>query len=81
MALTAAQDPMGLFFFNTSMIARMVFQLRVVTGTPNIPSIIPKKPMVFMWRRYCPRNGQADLCAARHEDAAPGLLAEGKAYQ
>src|SRR5207237_8076536 len=38
-------------FLNTSTVAMMVFQLRVVTGTPKIPSIIPKKPMVFMWRR------------------------------
>jgi hypothetical protein len=36
----------------------MVFQLRVVTGTPKTPSIIPKKPMVFMWRRYCPKTNR-----------------------
>ena len=32
----------------------MVFQLRVLTGTPKSRSNVPRQPMTFMWRRYRP---------------------------
>lgn len=34
----------------------MVFQFRVVAGTPYSLSIWPRYPIVFMWRRYIPNT-------------------------
>ena len=41
----------------------MVFQLRVVTGTPYRRSNVPSNPMTFMWRRYMPMTNR--FCLAR----------------
>src|SRR4029077_1421660 len=47
--------------WSTLAIAPMVFQLRVVIGTPYSRSSAPRNPMTFMWRRYIPMTNRFRL--------------------
>jgi hypothetical protein len=47
----------GVFKIRT--MARIVFQLRVVAGTPNSLSTRPRYPIVFIWRRYTPNTNRS----------------------
>src|SRR5262245_25079535 len=46
-------------FFRARATAWIVFQLRVVTGTPKIFSSWPRKPIALISRRYSPRTNRS----------------------
>ena len=46
------------WLFKNRTMAIIVFQFRVVAGTPNTLSIWPRSSIVFMWRRYTPKTNR-----------------------
>jgi hypothetical protein len=58
---TVAVVHSGASLRSTLTIAAMVFQLRVVSGTPYSRSSAPRNPMTFMWRLYMPMTNRFRL--------------------
>src|SRR5262245_54174176 len=67
-----------LSLFSTFMIVANVFQLRVVTGTPKMLSIVPRYRMAFIWRRYIPKTNLLSVARIFNSQSPSGGRLRGK---